>query len=69
MPDSNEVLATFYGDKSFPVEWESEEERQLFWFFDDNHVGLPISPMYWSSKWMVGSNAGLYVPALWFPAW
>jgi phosphohistidine swiveling domain-containing protein len=48
MPDSNEVLATFYGDESFPVEWESEEEKQLFWFFDDNHVGLPISPMYWS---------------------
>ncbi len=44
----NEVLATFFGDESFPVEWESEEERGLFWFFDDNHCGRPISPMYWS---------------------
>jgi phosphohistidine swiveling domain-containing protein len=44
----NEVLATFFGDESFPVEWESEEEKQLFWFFDDNHCGRPISPMYWS---------------------
>ncbi len=48
MPEANEVLATFFGDESFPVEWESEEEKGLFWFFDDNHVGLPISPMYWS---------------------
>lgn len=48
MPDSNEVLATFFGDESFPIEWESNEEKQLFWFFDDNHCGLPISPMYWS---------------------
>ena len=44
----NEVLATFFGDKDFPIEWESEEEKQLFWFFDDNHCGRPISPMYWS---------------------
>ena len=48
MTDPNEVLATFYGDESFPVEWESEEEKQLFWFFDDNHVCRPITPMYWS---------------------
>jgi phosphohistidine swiveling domain-containing protein len=44
----SEVLATFFGDESFPIEWESEEERGLFWFFDDNHVCRPISPMYWS---------------------
>jgi hypothetical protein len=44
----NEVLATFFGDKDFPIEWESEEEKKLFWFFDDNHCGRPISPMYWS---------------------
>ena len=43
-----EVLATFFGDESFPVEWEGEEEKELFWFFDDNHCGRPISPMYWS---------------------
>lgn len=44
----SEVLATFFGDEDFPVEWESEEEKKLFWFFDDNHVCRPISPMYWS---------------------
>jgi phosphohistidine swiveling domain-containing protein/tetratricopeptide (TPR) repeat protein len=48
MSDSKEVLATFFGDEKFPIEWESEEEKQLFWFIDDNHVCLPISPMYWS---------------------
>jgi len=48
MSDSNKVLATFFGDKSFPIKWDSEEEKKLFWFFDDNHCGLPISPMYWS---------------------
>ena len=48
MTDPNEVLGTFFGDEEFPVEWESEEEKQLFWFFDDNHVCRPISPMYWS---------------------
>jgi phosphohistidine swiveling domain-containing protein/tetratricopeptide (TPR) repeat protein len=48
MSDSKEVLATYFGDEKFPIEWESEEEKQLFWFIDDNHVCLPISPMYWS---------------------
>lgn len=48
MTDSNQVLATFLGNEDFPVRWDSEEEKQLFWFFDDNHVALPISPMYWS---------------------
>jgi len=44
----SEVLATFFGDEDFPIEWESEEEKKLFWFFDDNHCPRPISPMYWS---------------------
>jgi phosphohistidine swiveling domain-containing protein len=48
MTDPNEVLATFYGSDEFPVEWESEQEKELFWFYDDNHVARPISPMYWS---------------------
>lgn len=46
--DPNKVLATFFGDEEFPVEWENEEEKKLFWFYDDNHVPHPISPMYWS---------------------
>lgn len=48
MTDPNEVLATFFGDESFPVEWKDDAEKQLFWFYDDNHVPRPISPMYWS---------------------
>jgi pyruvate,water dikinase len=48
MTDPNEAIATFFGDESFPVEWKDEEEKKLFWFYDDNHVPRPISPMYWS---------------------
>lgn len=48
MFDTSEVLATFYGDESFPVEWKDEEEKKLFWFYDDNHVPNPVSPMYFS---------------------
>ncbi len=48
MFDTSEVLATFYGDESFPVEWKNEEEKKLFWFYDDNHVPNPVSPMYFS---------------------
>jgi phosphohistidine swiveling domain-containing protein len=48
MTDSDKVLGTFFGDESFPIDWESEEERGLFWFYDDNHCPRPISPMYWS---------------------
>jgi phosphohistidine swiveling domain-containing protein/tetratricopeptide (TPR) repeat protein len=46
--DSGEVLGTFFGDESFPIQWDSEEEKELFWFYDDNHCPRPISPMYWS---------------------
>jgi len=35
MSDPNQVLGTFFGDASFPVEWASEEEKKLHWFFDD----------------------------------
>jgi phosphohistidine swiveling domain-containing protein len=48
MFDTSEVLATFHGDESFPVEWKDQEEKKLLWFFDDNHVPNPISPMYFS---------------------
>jgi len=44
----SKILATFFGDEDFPIEWENEEEKKLFWFFDDNHCPRPISPMYWS---------------------
>jgi len=46
--DSSKVLAKFHGDDSFPVQWDNEKEKELFWFFDDNHVPFPVSPMYYS---------------------
>jgi len=46
--DPSKVLATFYGDKDFPVEWDNEGEKLMFWFLDDNHVPFPITPMYYS---------------------
>ncbi|UCF98800.1 MAG: hypothetical protein JSV89_04505 [Spirochaetaceae bacterium] len=46
--DTSKVLAKFYGDKDFPVEWKNEDEKKLFWFLDDNHVPFPVSPMYFS---------------------
>ncbi|TVQ38158.1 MAG: PEP-utilizing protein mobile subunit [Spirochaetaceae bacterium] len=50
--DTSKVLAQFLGDKDFPVEWEHEWEKGLFWFYDDNHCPFPISPMWWSlSGW------------------
>ena len=46
--DTSKILAQFLGDADFPVEWKNEEEKNLFWFVDDNHVPFPISPMYFS---------------------
>ena len=46
MPLREEVLATFLGDESFPIEWTSETEQLLFWVFDDLHCPKPLSPMY-----------------------
>ncbi|HVP18030.1 MAG TPA: PEP-utilizing enzyme [Spirochaetia bacterium] len=42
------VLAQFLGSKDFPVEWDNERDKELFWFFDDNHIPNPVSPMYFS---------------------
>jgi pyruvate,water dikinase len=42
-----EVLGQFLGDKDFPVKWESESEKELFWVYDDLHCPHPLSPMYY----------------------
>jgi pyruvate,water dikinase len=41
-----EVLDQFLGDDSFPVVWESEREKELFWVYDDLHCPHPLSPMF-----------------------
>jgi phosphohistidine swiveling domain-containing protein len=46
VPLKEEVLGQFLGDESFPVEWTSETEKLLFWFYDDLHCPKPLSPMY-----------------------
>lgn len=46
MADTSKIVKQFLGDESFPVDWESEEEKGLFWVFDDLHCPRPLSPMY-----------------------
>jgi pyruvate,water dikinase len=43
---TEEVLGQFLGDENFPVKWESEAEKGLFWVFDDLHCPNPLSPMF-----------------------
>ena len=43
---NEEVLGQFLGDDRFPVKWESEAEKRLFWVFDDLHCPNPLSPMF-----------------------
>ena len=40
------ILDQFLGDESFPIEWRSEPEKELFWVFDDLHCPHPLSPMF-----------------------
>jgi pyruvate,water dikinase len=40
------IIGQFLGDESFPVEWTSETEKELFWVYDDLHCPKPLSPMY-----------------------
>jgi pyruvate,water dikinase len=47
MADTSKVIAEFFGDESFPIEWASDEEKGLFWVYDDLHCPRPVSPMYY----------------------
>jgi phosphohistidine swiveling domain-containing protein len=42
-----EILDQFLGDESFPIEWDSELEKSLFWVFDDLHCPHPLSPLFY----------------------
>jgi pyruvate,water dikinase len=46
MGSDDEVLARYLGDDEFPVQWDSEQEQNLFWVYDDLHCPHPLSPMY-----------------------
>jgi phosphohistidine swiveling domain-containing protein len=46
VPLKEQPLATFFGDDTFPIDWSSDTERDLFWVFDDLHCPHPLSPMY-----------------------
>ena len=46
MSGDDDVLARFLGDGEFPVHWDSDAERDLFWVYDDLHCPHPLSPMY-----------------------
>ncbi|MCU0281517.1 MAG: hypothetical protein MUE66_06790, partial [Acidimicrobiia bacterium] len=46
MADTSKVVKQFLGDDKFPVKWDSEAEKQLFWVYDDLHCPHPLSPMY-----------------------
>jgi len=41
------VLDQFLGDEKFPIEWDSEREKDLLWVFDDLHCPHPLSPMFY----------------------
>ncbi|MGZ4642782.1 MAG: hypothetical protein ACXVX8_11710 [Blastococcus sp.] len=46
MSGDDEVLARYLGEDDFPVQWQSEQEQNLFWVYDDLHCPHPLSPMY-----------------------
>jgi pyruvate,water dikinase len=46
VPVTDDVLDRFLGDETFPVEWASEAEQRLFWWYDDLHCPHPVSPMF-----------------------
>lgn len=46
MGQDSKILKQFLGDDDFPIDWASEDEKGLFWFFDDLHCPQPLSPMY-----------------------
>jgi pyruvate,water dikinase len=46
MAQPEEVLGQFLGDRSFPVTWDSDAEKDFFWVYDDLHIPHPVSPMF-----------------------
>ena len=46
MADESKIVKQYLGDEDFPIDWESEGEKGLFWVYDDLHCPQPLSPMY-----------------------
>jgi phosphohistidine swiveling domain-containing protein len=46
MADESKIVKQFLGDDDFPVDWDNEGEKGLFWVYDDLHCPQPLSPMY-----------------------
>src|SRR5688572_12447405 len=44
---AEQVLDQFLDSPEFPIQWDSEQEQQLFWVFDDLHCPHPLSPMFY----------------------
>ncbi|MEM2902726.1 MAG: PEP-utilizing protein mobile subunit, partial [Candidatus Bathyarchaeia archaeon] len=62
------VMFSFFGNEKFPVEWESEDEKKLHFWFDDAHTPHPLTPLYGSihnaMAWEVTCTYGLSKLAL-----
>ncbi len=46
MADRDTVIDRFFGDRTTPIDWASDEEKGLHFWLDDLHCPQPISPMY-----------------------
>jgi phosphohistidine swiveling domain-containing protein len=46
MTHLDKVIDKFFGNAETPIEWSSEAERKLHFWFDDLHCPQPISPMW-----------------------
>ncbi|MFQ5763118.1 MAG: hypothetical protein ACE5PO_08800, partial [Candidatus Bathyarchaeia archaeon] len=46
----SKILRTCFAVENFPVEWASEEEKTLHWWFDNAHTPHPLTPLF-ASLW------------------
>ena len=44
--DRHRIIDQFFGNADTPIEWASEQEKQLHFWLDDLHCPQPISPMW-----------------------
>src|SRR3954452_23451493 len=55
--DRNKVMDEFFGDTNTPVEWQSEAEKRLHFWYDDLHCPQPTSPMWFDvGGWWLTCN-------------